>query len=105
MVEKQTLDGSLPFKETAPLLPSAVGVGYLKQPLRYLTGDDIRTMASKTMSYGVGPSFTTTTDRGEKLDWGGNNLHFVGVPRVSMHGSSKNTWGKCSFFFPETEMH
>jgi len=31
-----------------PLLASAVGLGYLKQPLRYLTGDDINNMAAKT---------------------------------------------------------
>jgi hypothetical protein len=30
------------------LLASAVGLGYLKQPLRYLTGDDINNMATKT---------------------------------------------------------
>lgn len=90
MVEKQAMDGSLPFKESSPLLPAAVGIGYLKEPLRYLTGDDLRNMASRTMS-----SFKpSTTQKGERIDYGGNNLNFVGVPKVSLHGSSKNTWGK-----------
>jgi hypothetical protein len=44
------MDGTLPFKENSPLLPAAVGIGYLKEPLRYLTGDDLRNMASRTMS-------------------------------------------------------
>lgn len=92
MLDKQAMDGSLPFNEGSALLPAAVGIGYLKQPLRYLTGEDIRTMGSRTMS-----SFKPNmTSKGEMIDYGGNNLNFVGIPRVSMHGSSKNTWGKWS---------
>jgi hypothetical protein len=30
MIEKQAMEGSLPFKENSPLLPAAVGIGYLK---------------------------------------------------------------------------
>ena len=102
MLDKQAMDGSLPFKENSPLLPAAVGIGYLKQPLRYLTGEDIRTMGSRTMS-----SFKPNmTSKGEMIDYGGNNLNFVGIPRVSMHGSSKNTWGKWwSIFQKRTTQH
>jgi hypothetical protein len=91
MIEKQAMDGSMPFKENAPLLPAAVGIGYLKQPLRYLTGEDIRTMGNRTQSSSFKPDMT---QKGERIDYGGNNLNFVGIPKVSLHGSSKNTWGK-----------
>ena len=50
-------------------------------------------MGNRTMS-----SFKPdTTAKGERIDYGGNNLNFVGIPKVSLHGSSKNTWGK--FYF------
>ena len=32
-----------------PLLASAIGLGYLKQPLRYLTGEDIKVMGNRTI--------------------------------------------------------
>jgi hypothetical protein len=32
-----------------PMLPAAVGLGYLKQPLRYLTSEDIKTMGNRTL--------------------------------------------------------
>jgi hypothetical protein len=56
-------------------------------------------MGSRTMS-----SFKPdTTAKGERIDYGGNNLNFVGIPKVSLHGSSKNTWGKFLPHFPETD--
>lgn len=90
MQDKNHFMGDLPFNERSPLLAQAVGVGYLKEPLRYLTGDDLQVMGMRTQQF----SRASSTKNGEKLDFGGNNLGYIGIPRVSLHGSSKNTWGK-----------
>ena len=46
----QMSGGEMKFggEDKNPLLSSAVGLGYLKQPLRYLTGEDIQNMVAKT---------------------------------------------------------
>lgn len=48
MMELTPMQGNMKFgdKET-PLMATAVGLGYLKQPLRYLTQDDIKAMGSR----------------------------------------------------------
>ena len=56
MMNLTPMQGNMKYgeKET-PLMATAVGLGYLKQPLRYLTKDDIKAMGSR-----AGPSKETS---------------------------------------------
>ena len=49
MFNKTQTVGGMTFNGGSPLLSTAVGLGYLKQPLRYLTSEDIKTMGMRTM--------------------------------------------------------
>jgi hypothetical protein len=50
MFNKTHMTGGSGFSGTgAPLLPAAIGLGYLKQPLRYLTSDDIKAIGNRTI--------------------------------------------------------
>lgn len=49
-------------EEKNPMLTSAVGLGYLKQPLRYLTGEDIQKMAGKTSHMPIRPGTHSTVE-------------------------------------------
>lgn len=48
MMDLTPMNGKMKFgdKET-PMYATAVGLGYLKQPLRYLTQEDIKAMGSR----------------------------------------------------------
>lgn len=49
MYSKTPMSGDMNFGGSQNMYATAVGNGYLKQPLRYLTSDDIKTMGNRTM--------------------------------------------------------
>lgn len=50
MFSKTPMAGDMNFGGQQSMYATAVGNGYLKQPLRYLTSEDIKTMGNKTMN-------------------------------------------------------
>jgi len=81
MLNKTQMSGDMPFGENKPpLLATAVGVGYLKQPLRYLTQSDLQIMGNRTQ---VLPRPSTNASSSSKLQaqkFGGIPLHNERTP-------------------------
>lgn len=48
---KTPMSGTMNFPGSSTLSATAVGLGFLKQPLRYLTKDDLNNIGNRTMQF------------------------------------------------------